>query len=181
MAKIRNYCFAAGMFLIMLLSACVSGTEETIVEPLSEGDRLPAFQIETEAGIVTAETLKGIPSVLVFFHTKCPDCQQELPYIQQLYDKYFGMQDAAADAPINLLLISYKETPKEIAAYWEEHGYTMPCLFFESPEMVLPFKITAVPTVYVCDKNGIIRHISKDNPIATFTQLDTWISELLAE
>ena len=139
------------------------------------------FPDRNRGGIVTAETLKGIPSVLVFFHTKCPDCQQELPYIQQLYDKYFGMQDAAADAPINLLLISYKETPEVIAAYWEEHGYTMPCLFFESPEMVLPFKITAVPTVYVCDKNGIIRHISKDNPIATFTQLDTWISELLAE
>ena len=84
MVKLRNYCFAVGVFLIMLLTACVSGSEDTVVEPLSEGDRLPAFQIETGAGIVTAETLKGIPSVLVFFHTKCPDCQQALPYIQQL-------------------------------------------------------------------------------------------------
>lgn len=99
MAKIRNYCFAAGMFLIMLLSACVSGTEETVVEPLSEGDRLPAFQIETEAGIVTAETLKGIPSVLVFFIPSAPTASRSCLHtatLRQIF-RYAGCCSRCSD------------------------------------------------------------------------------------
>ena len=53
------------------------------------GDMLPDFEVVMNDGsVVTDEILKEKVSVVMFFHTTCPDCQQALPRMQQIYDEY---------------------------------------------------------------------------------------------
>lgn len=162
--------------------SCVRGNEEDVTDTLHEGDRLPSFGITWNGGELTDHDLQGKPAVVVFFRTRCPDCQEELPHLQQLYDKYYPGEGMKIDeGRITLLLIGHKETSAVIAEYWDRHGLTLPYFLFADAVAYEPFGLTAVPTVLVCDKNGIIRHITKDNPVSTFTQLDAWVQELLAE
>ena len=85
------------------------------------GDTLPEFQVELDNGSMLATSdLQGKVSVLVFFHTGCPDCQQELPVIQQLYDLY------RANDSVAIYCISREEAAEEIEAYWQAHGLTLP-------------------------------------------------------
>lgn len=84
---------------------------ENIVEP---GDMLPDFSVVLNDGSeLSTQSLKGKVAVLIFFHTECPDCQKELPVIQQLYEEY------AANEEVAIYAISREEGEEEVADYWE--------------------------------------------------------------
>ena len=88
-------------FVLLVLSLCGSCiTEEDAPEGqgtrIAVGDRLPFFSVKMSDGtIMTTDSLWGHRSVVVFFHTSCPDCQKVLPCIDSLYRIYNGVPDAA--------------------------------------------------------------------------------------
>ena len=91
---------------------------ENIVEP---GDMLPDFSVVLNDGSeLSTQSLKGKVAVLIFFHTECPDCQKELPVIQQLYEEY------AANEEVAIYAISREEGEEEVADYWERNALTIP-------------------------------------------------------
>ena len=80
MLRISHF-FLIGICLI--LSACIRDDVEYGEVGILPGDYLPEFQVELNDGsILSTSDLLGKVSVLVFFHTGCPDCQQEFPVIQ---------------------------------------------------------------------------------------------------
>ena len=79
-------------YLFCLLAVLIfSGCIEDEVEPgsgLQPGDELPEFVITSGEGLAARKSdLIGKVSLLVFFNTGCPDCREELPVIQQIYDE----------------------------------------------------------------------------------------------
>lgn len=167
--------------MVLMVAACVREPDEKPEQPLQTGDALPEFSLEVDGQTVTRGSLLGKPSVVVFFRLSCPDCREELPHLQQLYEKYYPEGGGVADGQITLLTISYKDTPQEIAAYWSSNGLTLPYGVMTDKADYERFELTAVPTVHVSDRNGVIRHITRDNPIATFEELDGWVANLLKE
>ena len=123
-----------------------------------------------EAGIVAGDMLatsdlQGKVSVLVFFHTGCPDCQQELPVIQQLYDLY------RANDSVAIYCISREEAAEEIEAYWQAHGLTLPYSAQESRSVYNLFSGQGIPRVYVSDKSLQVYSTYSDDPIAGLDEL----------
>ena len=56
---------------------------------LKVGDMIPEFSVMMNDGTsVSDQSLIGNVSFIMFFHTTCPDCQQTLPVIQEIYDAY---------------------------------------------------------------------------------------------
>ncbi|NPA53961.1 MAG: TlpA family protein disulfide reductase, partial [Aquificae bacterium] len=50
---------------------------------------IPDFSLVSEDGkIITRDSLKGKPSVLIFWGIHCSSCRKELPQINKLYKKY---------------------------------------------------------------------------------------------
>ena len=86
---------------------------------LQIGDAIPDFTVQMNDGshVTGSQLRKGI-SVIMFFHTGCPDCQKTLPSVLQIYDEYVG--------DVNFALISREQGDGEIAPYWADSGYTMP-------------------------------------------------------
>ena len=78
---------SAIFFSIFLLVGCIN--EDVPSGEVKVGDRLPAFEVVMNDGtVVTDASLIGKVSVVMFFHTSCPDCRQALPRVQEIYDEY---------------------------------------------------------------------------------------------
>ena len=80
------------------------------------GDRLPDFEVVMNDGSVVDDVIlsEGV-SVVMFFHTSCPDCQQALPRMQQIYDEYISKG-------VYFAFISREESMVDIESYFNEKG-----------------------------------------------------------
>ena len=158
------------IFILALL--CFSGCINEKIEgvDLMVGDPIPEFSVVMNDGTVVSDaSLKGNISCVVFFHTTCPDCQQTLPVIQQIYDEYLSKG-------VKFALISREQTSDEIDIYWQENSLNMPFSAQSDRTVYNLFAISRIPRVYICDKDGIIRNIFTDDPIPDHESLDNVLS-----
>lgn len=143
--------------------ACINDGPETGAD-LKVGDRIPDFSITMNDGsIVTGADLRQSVSVIVFFHTSCPDCRKALPAVQKIYDEY-------ASKDIRFALISRAEAYDSVSAFWQEQGFRMPFSAQNDRTVYEMFAASLVPRVYVC-RNGIIESIFTDDPVPGFDDL----------
>ena len=165
-----RYKLAYLLLSILVVSSCIkekpTGTDLTI------GDSIPDFEVTMNDGtIVTGQGLRETTSCIMFFHTSCPDCQQALPVIQQLYDKY-------ASKGVSFALISREEEDSTISAYWKNNALTMPYSAQVTREIYNLFAQTRVPRIYICETGGTIRAIYTDDPVPGLEELDQSINSV---
>ena len=140
---------------------------------LKVGDMIPEFSVMMNDGTaVSDQSLIGNVSFIMFFHTTCPDCQQTLPVIQEIYDIY-------AQKGVRFALVSRDECSEEIESYWTEHSFNMPYSAQKDRKVYNKFASSRIPRVYICDKDGIIRYIFTDDPIPTYDDLMYSIESLI--
>ena len=153
------------------LSGCIK--EEHTAANLQIGDMLPDFMVEmSDATTVTDEILKETVSVVMFFHTSCPDCQQVLPQMQKIYDEY-------ASKNIQIALISREETAETIEAFWKENGLKMPYSAQKNRVVYETFAQDRIPRIYICEKGGIIRYIFTDDPNPSYDDLKSALENVI--
>lgn len=159
------------VYIISVVLATVSCiNEKTEGADLAAGDLIPDFTVTMNDGTeLTGAMLRETPSCIMFFHTSCPDCRQALPVMQKIYDEY-------ASKGVRFALISREEEGDTIAAFWKEHGLTMPYSAQKTRKIYNLFAQTRVPRIYVCEKGGTIRFIHTDAPVPEFEDLDKEIS-----
>lgn len=115
--------FCRIIYMLLLLSFCISCIDENMSEVedvILVGGKLPSFKVVMNDGtVVTGQELRETTSLIMFFHTGCPDCRKALPCVQRMYDEYTSQGVA-------FVLISREEEEASIATYWEEQGLDMP-------------------------------------------------------
>lgn len=159
------------LFITLLLTlSCIKDKPEGA--DLSVGDILPDFQVTMSDGsTVSDESLKQSVSFVMFFHTTCPDCQNVLPKVQSLYDKYVAKG-------VRFAIISREEGSESVQQYWTEKGLVMPYSAQETREIYSKFARTRVPRIYICEKGGVIRYIHTDDPLPEFKELEQQINSV---
>ena len=154
-----------------LLCGCIK-EKQTDVD-LKTGDSIPGFRVEMNDGsIVTDEDLKGKISVVMFFHTSCPDCRQVLPEMQKIYDEY-------ASENVRIALVSREDPEQSVVSYWSENGFTMPYSAQNDRKIYELFAKERIPRVYVCEKGGIIRYMFTDNPNPSYDDIMSSLESLI--
>ena len=149
--------------LMLAVSACIRDKIPEGAE-LGPGDRLPEFSVILDDGsVVSTGDLSGKVSVIVFFHTGCPDCQAELPVIQRIHDEF--SPEAA------VLCISREEDASDIAEYWADNGLTLPYSAQKDRTVYSLFARMGVPRVYVSSGDLVIHSVYDDSPVATYEDL----------
>ena len=144
--------------------ACIDDDVEEGTVDLQTGENIPVFSVVMDDGqIITSETLKGEVSLIVFFHTGCPDCRKELPVLQKIYTDY-GQR-------IRMVCISREESSAEIVRYWDENHLTLPYSAQENRTVYYQLAKSGIPRVYVIDKELVIRSVFTDNPLASYEDL----------
>lgn len=166
-------------FVLLMWLGCISCIRENVGESIQyvqPGDRLPDFTVELSDGtILSRHSLVGKVSVLVFFHTECPDCQRELPVVQKLYEYY------REDARVEIVCIRREEAADEVAMYWRQHELTLPYSAQPDRNVYALFSEEGIPLVYISDADGIVRYLFTDDPIASYTDLYEAVSVLVEQ
>lgn len=132
---------------------------------LKPGDSLPDFEVVMNDGsIVSDNSLKGYVSVVVFFSTVCPDCQQVLPVVQEASEEY-------AQKGVVFALVSREQGEEDICDYWAANGLYMPYSAQQDRKVYEKFAKSVIPRIYINDKDGIIRYIYTDDPVPSYSEL----------
>ena len=156
---------------IFIVSSCIKDKPQG--SDLKVGDMLPDFEVVMNDGtIVSDEGLAGSVSVVMFFHTSCPDCRQALPRMQQIYDEY-------ASKGVVFALISREDAEQDIEAYWNEQGLKMPYSAQNDRKVYEQFASSRIPRIYINDRNGIIRYIFTDDPVPSYDDMDSSVRSLI--
>lgn len=146
-----------------LLSGCIKDRHKGA--GLKVGDCMPDFEVVTNDGnVITDDMLKESESVVMFFHTSCPDCRRTLPLMQEIFDRY-------SVNGVRFAIISRAESEMSIASFWTENGLEMPYSAQNDRDVYDKFASEGIPRIYVCGKDGIIRHIFTDDPVPSYDEL----------
>lgn len=109
----------------------------------------------TDSGTtVTSEELSSGVSLIVFFHTGCPDCREELEWLQKLYER--------AGSLFTLILVSRGESAQDISSYWKDKGYTMPYSAQKDRKLYDLFSDSGIP-YSVAVKDGVIVQLNRES------------------
>lgn len=133
--------------LMALTSSCVNDDPEPEWS-LQTGDHCPQFEIMMNSGsTLTTSMLVGKTTMIVLFSTSCPDCQRELPVIQQVYNRI-------ADTPdTGILCIARSETASSIEEFWRSHSLTLPYSPQPDDRVYRLFATTIIPRIYIIAPN----------------------------
>lgn len=163
----------AWLLACIMSVACISEEEEYGTIDLKVGETIPAFSVLMNDGrTVTEKSLKGKTSLIMFFHTGCNDCRQELPVIQKIYEDYGNK--------VTVICISRAEKEADIRAYWKEQELTLPYSPQEDRTVYYLFAKSGIPRVYVVNEDLVIHSIFTDNPLAEYDEIAEAIEEVLA-
>lgn len=160
--------------LSLCMTACIKEDSELQDEDkVTVGDRLPSFSVMLNDGrLFSPDSVKGRILCLTFFNTSCPDCQKELPVVQQTSDLF-------ADSTVCFVCISREENQASVSAYWQRNGLTMPYSVQEDRAVYSLFASSRIPRIYVVDRNQTVRFVFTDNPMATRDELVKAIKSLI--
>ena len=150
------------------------GLELPAGEALIEGEAAPDFTLATVAGdSLSLASLKGQVVLVDFWATWCGPCIAEMPVLQQLYEDFDGRG-------VEIVAVSTDITTAKVPAFVDRHGLTFPILLSGLSVQAL-YRVTALPTLFVVDQRGTIRHVHVGYTPGTETQLIEEVEALLAE
>ena len=156
---------------LLLLSGCRSFTPETKPEPItttippaqpapssptiptgvSIGNLAPDFQLQTLTGDnISLSGLRGKPVLINFWATWCPPCKAEMPYLQQVHDSWSAKG-------LVLLAVDIGENSATVEKFMTELNLSMTVPMDTDRKVAKAYGITAIPTTFLIDKDGIIR------------------------
>ena len=163
--------FISKIAVLAVLTGCIK--EKQTAADLKVGETLPDFEVVMNDGnVVSDDILKKSVSVVMFFHTSCPDCRQVLPEMQKIYDEY-------ASENVRIVLISREDPEQSVVSYWSDNGLTMPYSAQNDRKIYELFAKERIPRVYVCEKGGIIRYIHTDNPNPSYDDLKNSLDSVI--
>jgi peroxiredoxin len=156
---------------VFLMSSCINEDPENAAD-LKVGDRIPDFSVQMNDGTsVSAQQLSQGVSLIMFFHTSCPDCAATLPEVEKVYKAY-------GQSGVQFALISREESADSIARFWEEKGLSLKYSAQATREIYNLFAGSRIPRVYVC-YNGVIKAVFTDNPNPTYKEISSALAELI--
>lgn len=93
---------------------------------------------------------RGKTVFLNFFASWCPPCRAEMPDIVATYQEN-------VNSDVVVLAVDIEEEPEVVAAYAKSAGLTFPIVLDRSGYVTSLYRITAIPTSFFIDKEGVVR------------------------
>ncbi len=86
--------------------------------------------------------------VINFWATWCPPCRAEMPELNEFAKKH--------DGEVTFYAINLQEPKETVDKFLKDNGYTMPVLLDLNGEAADIYRVRAIPTTYVIDRDGTI-------------------------
>jgi thiol-disulfide isomerase/thioredoxin len=135
------------------------------------GEKAPSFTAETvEGGSVTVGEGGARATMLVFFASWCPHCNNEAPIMSDLEGQYEDLQ---------LVMVGIDNTqgdsPEKVWEFVERYDIESPTVY--DPSLGPEYRVSGYPTVYVLDRNNeVVGATSGEAPREAY---EDWIEKAL--
>jgi peroxiredoxin len=140
--------------MLVLAIAAVLITAAGLSAQLAENSPAPAFTLKDLAGkTITLDALRGKVVVLNFWATWCPPCRAEIPDFVEFYkeNKAKGLEIVGVSVDTN--------TASQVAGFVQQNKIPYPVTMFTQKIVDSYGPIDAIPTTFVIDKTGRVRHV----------------------
>lgn len=139
-------------FTLILLGLIVYLWFRPPAEVSDDNRPAPPWQVTLPDGqLISSESLKGRVVLVNFWATWCPYCRKEKPVI----DEYWKDNRARG---FEVVAISIDDSPEQIAAWARRTGYTFMAASTNASVNHAFGAVGSVPTSFILDRNGHIRH-----------------------
>jgi len=139
------------------------------------GDSVPSIVLTDTAGnIFDLDKLHGKVVLINFFATWCGPCIQELPEIQELWNKNCENDRFA------LIVIGREETNDSVKDFQATHGFTFPMAADPNRSAYSAFADEIIPRTFLVSPDGRIAHSSTGFSDAEMSKLEAELASLLS-
>lgn len=142
-------------------------------EAVNEGGLAPDFTLKDLAGNnVRLEELRGKTILLTFWASWCSPCRIELPHFQALQKK-LGRDKVV------VLAVSADSQKEDVQSFAKQLKLDLPLFFDEDLQVNQRYRIKAMPTTFIIDSHGVIRHIHQGFKESVLPLYEQELKELL--
>lgn len=117
------------------------------------GKQAPDFALKSSTGQnLRLSEYRGEVVMINFWATWCGPCRQEMPLLDDLYNRYerVGFQ---------LLGVNIDDDSNRAMAMMRELGVNFPVLFDASKDVSKLYEVNAMPVTVILDREGNVRHV----------------------
>jgi peroxiredoxin len=144
MMKIKSILFGLALSAIAATSLASSGLE---------GRPAPDFALKSSTGEnMRLSEYRGDVVMINFWATWCGPCRQEMPLLDELYNRYQRVG-------FNLLGVNIDDDSSRAMQMVSELGVNFPVLFDARKEVSKLYNVDAMPVTVLVDREGNVRHV----------------------
>jgi peroxiredoxin len=122
---------------------------------IAPGAAAPEFNLPvyggSGSGSINLHALRGHPVVINFWSESCTPCRSEMPFLERTFTQAHGA--------FTLLGVDQADPKDDIAPFGRVSQITYPLLFDPGDNVNVAYGVTAIPTTYFIDSNGIVRAV----------------------
>lgn len=138
-------------FLLMSLLLIVSGQLVAASDPTPA----PDFTLKSNSGKnIKLSELRGSVVMINFWASWCGPCREEMPLLQQLYDRYQGMG-------FTLLGVNVDEESAAAEKMLKDTPVSFPVLYDQKNSVSKQYQVKAMPSTFIVDRDGNVRFLHK--------------------
>ena len=138
------------VFCVAVLGLAAGGS---IASSGLAGQAAPDFVLKSAAGQnLRLSEYRGDVVMINFWATWCGPCRQEMPLLDELYNRYQRVG-------FNLLGVNIDDDSSRAMQMIDELGVTFPVLFDEKKEVSKLYQVEAMPVTVLVDRHGTVRHV----------------------
>ncbi len=161
---------------VMLLSLSLVLSEGWSLEAGAQvvGSPAPPFSLVTLSGdAYSKESLKGQPTLLMFWAPWCPVCRKELPVLGQFYK-------TEKPAKLKVISVGFADTRANVEDYVKSNPETFvfPTAYDVDNDVSGAFALTATPTYVLLDGAGTILLVHRGGSIDQNPQYREFLKRL---
>jgi peroxiredoxin len=118
-----------------------------------EGQKAPDFALKSSTGEnLRLSEYRGDVVMINFWATWCGPCRQEMPLLDELYNRYQRVG-------FNLLGVNIDDDSRRAMQMAEELGIDFPVLFDATKEVSRLYEVGAMPVTVLVDREGTVRYV----------------------
>ncbi|MFL0798381.1 MAG: TlpA family protein disulfide reductase [Cellvibrionaceae bacterium] len=160
--------------LLIIFSLCLTSTAQADAHNKA-AKPAPDFTLKSDSGSnIRLSEQRGKIVMINFWASWCGPCRQEMPYLEKLYKRY-------GKAGVVLLGINVDKDSKLADHFLKDLETTFPILYDPTGSVSKQYKVRAMPTTVIIDRDGNIRYTHRGYKPGYEDKYKKNIRELLKE
>ncbi len=156
------FILALGLVWIWASRTTPTSQDRLAIQAPHQGFLAPQFELANENGEITAlADFRGQIVVLNYWASWCPPCRAEMPALDAAFKDY-------QDQGVVILGINAasQDSIETAHTFITEMGLSFPILFDKTGAVGGLYQVSALPSTYFIDRNGVIQEVVIGGPIS---------------